>query len=273
MDVYTAANLANWNDRAELHATDTTGSYRIDKVLAGGSSLHELETREIGDVSGKHIVHLQCHIGLDTLSLKHLGAASVTGLDFSSKALAAARDFAARAGTKARFVEASIYDAPRALGETYDMAFVTWGAINWLDDIRAWARAVAGVLKPGGRLYLLDGHPQMLQYEARNGRLELEYGWRTPMAEPLHWDDAQTYTGDERPVKNGLHYEWIHPIGDVVNALITAGMSIDFLNEHEIVVWRAFPDLVEAGEDQFVLPAGMPRIPMSFSIGATRKGP
>lgn len=271
MDEYSQANLRNWNNRAELHSTDTTGSYRIAEVLAGGSSLHALEASEIGDIGGKDIVHLQCHIGLDTLSLRHMGAASVTGLDFSARAIAAARDFAARAGTEARFVEASVYDAPEVLGRTYDMVFVTWGAINWLDDIFRWARVVAALLRPGGRLYLLEGHPQMNQFEARNGRLELDYDWRTPRDRPLTWDDSQTYTGDTRQLTHTRHYEWIHPLSDIVNALIKAGLRIDFLNEHEIVVWRAFPDLVELGGDRFALPESRPKIPLSFSIGATKR--
>lgn len=272
MDAFAEANRLNWDNRAELHSTDTTGSYRIGKVLGGGSSLHALESGEIGDLSGKDIVHLQCHIGLDTISLKHLGASSVTGLDFSPKAIRAARDFAARAGTEVRFVEASVYDAVQALGRTYDMAYVTWGAINWLDDIVRWAQVVAALLKPGGKLYLLEGHPAMNQYEARDGRLELEFGWRTPVAEPLIFDDAQTYTGDQRGLAHTRCYEWIHPLSDIVNALISAGLAIDFLNEHDLVVWKAFPFVVETGEDQFSLPDGMPKIPMSFSIGATKRG-
>ena len=272
MDRYAAANLLNWNNRAELHATDTTGMYRIAQVLAGGSSLHALETSELGDIFGKDVVHLQCHIGLDTLSLKHLGARSVTGLDFSAQAIAAARDFAERAGTEARFVEASVYDAPSALGETYDIAFVTWGAINWLDDIAAWARAVATVLRPGGRLYLLEGHPQMSQYEAGERGLELAYDWRTPADGPLMFDDPQTYTGDDRPLRHQRHYEWIHPLGSVINALIAAGMTIDFLNEHDTLVWNGFPGMVDRGGGQLALPDDMVKVPLSYSIGATRKG-
>ena len=272
MDEFAQANRLNWDNRAELHSTDTTGAYRIATVLAGGSSLHALETGEIGDIAGKDIVHLQCHIGLDTISLKHLGAKSVTGLDFSPKAIAAARDFAERAGTDARFVEASVYDAPEALGETYDMAFVTWGAINWLDDIGRWARAVAAVLRPGGRLYLLEGHPAMNQMYPDRNPLTVELDWRTPPDRPLVWDDPQTYTGDTRQLTQVRHYEWIHPLSDVVNALIAAGLTIDFLNEQDIVVWQAFSFLVEAGEDQFALPEGQPRVPLSFSIGATRRG-
>ena len=271
MTDHAETNRLNWDDRAELHASDTTGSYRIATVLAGGSSLHAIETREIASVAGKDIVHLQCHIGLDTISLKHLGARSVTGLDFSPKAIEAARDFAARAGVEARFVEASVYDAVSALGATYDMVFVTWGAINWLPDISAWAKVVAALLRPGGRLYLLEGHPQMNQMEARGGRLELEYGWRTPVSEPLVFDDAQTYTGDARALSRRRCYEWIHPLSDVVNAVISAGLTLDFLNEHESVVWKAFPFAVPTGDGEFGLPEGQVRIPMAFSVGATKR--
>ncbi|MBB3999931.1 class I SAM-dependent methyltransferase [Aureimonas pseudogalii] len=265
-----AANLANWNERAALHATDTTGSYRIAKVLAGGSSLHAIEADEIGDVAGLDVVHLQCHIGLDTLSLKHLGARSVTGLDFSPTALAAARDFAARAGTQARFVEASIYDAPEALGERYDLAFVTWGAINWLPDIAAWARVVAAVLRPGGRLYLLEGHPMMNQCDLVEGRLVVTYDARTPEDRPLVFDEEETYTGDARKLTATRNYEWIHPVGVVVGALLAAGLRLDFLREHDRLAWQAFPGMVEAGEDLFALPPGVAGIPLALSIGATK---
>lgn len=270
MESYFEANRLNWDNRAELHSTDTTGRYRIAPVLAGGSSLHALETGEIGDITGRDIVHLQCHIGLDTISLKHLGAKSVTGLDFSPKAIAAARDFAARAGTDVRFVEASLYDAPAALGETYDMAFVTWGAINWLPDIEAWARVISSLLRPGGRLYLLEGHPGMNQLDLEGEALVTRYGWRTPVANPLVFDEAETYTGDERKLTHTRNYEWIHPISSIVNGLIGAGMQIYFLNEHELVVWKAFPNMIEVDEDTFALPPEMPRIPLSFSLGATK---
>jgi len=271
MDEHTRVNRLNWDNRAELHATDSTGSYRIAEVLAGGSSLHALETRELGDISGRDIAHLQCHIGLDTLSLKHLGARSVTGLDFSAKAIAAAQSFARQAGTQARFVEASVYDAPGALDGTYDLVFVTWGTICWLRDIRAWGQVVAQVLRPGGRLYLLDAHPTMLQFEARDGRVELDFDWRTPAEAPLLFDEAQTYTGDTRSLTHTLNYEWIHPLSDVVNALIGAGLTIDFLNEHDVVAWPAFPFMIETGKDEFSLPEGMTKVPLSFSIGASRR--
>ncbi len=270
MDEFQKANRLNWDDRAALHSTDTTGSYNIATVLTGGSSLHPLEASEIGDLSGKDVVHLQSHIGLDTISLKHLGAKSVTGLDFSPKSIVAARDFAQRAGTNVRFVEASVYDAVEAVGETYDLVFVSWGAINWLDDIFRWGRVVAALLRPGGRLYLLDGHPHLYQFELREGRLDLTYDWRTPSETPLISDEAMTYTGDERPLVHTRCYEWFHPLSDIVNALVRAGLAIDFLNEHEIITWKATPDMVYIGDDQFVLAPHHPRVPLSFSIGASK---
>ncbi|MCB8838003.1 bifunctional 2-polyprenyl-6-hydroxyphenol methylase/3-demethylubiquinol 3-O-methyltransferase UbiG [Aurantimonas sp. VKM B-3413] len=271
MQDYFDANRANWDERAELHSTDTTGSYRIGKVLAGGSSLHAIEAEEVGDVAGLDVVHLQCHIGLDTLSLKHLGARSVTGLDFSPKAIAAARDFAARAGTEARFVEASLTAAPEALGETYDLAFVTWGAINWLPDIGAWAKVVAKVLRPGGRLYLLEGHPVMNQMEWEDGRFVATFDRATPEDRPLVFDEAETYTGDARKLTNTRNYEWLHPVADVVSAVIDAGLRLDFLHEHDRLAWRAFPNMIETGEDLFELPEGAVRIPLAFSLGATKR--
>ena len=167
MSEFIAANLRNWDERAGLHATDVTGRYRIADMLAGESVLHAIEASEIGDVSGRRIAHLQCHIGLDTISLAHLGAIP-TGLDFSPAALRAAREFAAGAGRKVRFVEADVYDTPAALGEAYEMGFVTWGAINWLPDIGRWADTVSTLLEPGGTLYLAETHPSALCLEQKD---------------------------------------------------------------------------------------------------------
>lgn len=272
MDAFQKANLANWNERAALHASDTTGFYRIAEVLGGRSVLFEIEASEIGDVAGKDIVHLQCHIGLDTLSLKHLGARSVTGLDFSPKAIEAARDFARRAGIEARFVEASVYDAPAALGETYDMAFVTWGAINWLPDIEAWARVVAAVLRPGGRLYLAEGHPVMNQMDVENGKLVVTFPRQTACDRPLSFDSDATYTGDARRLTNIRNYEWLHPLSAIVNALLRAGMRLDFLNEHDRLPWKAFEHLVPMSGGLFALPEGAPALPLAFSLQATKLG-
>ena len=271
MDEFLAANRRNWDDRARLHASDTTGTYSIAQVIAGGSSLHAIEDNELGDVAGRRLVHLQCHIGLDTITLANRGALA-TGLDFSAEALAAARSFAAQAGRDVRFVEADIYDAPRALGATYEIAYVTWGAINWLPDIGRWAEVVAGLLSPGGYLYLAESHPNTLCLEEVEGRIVPHYDWRTPAARPIAMDAATTYTGDARAVANTRTYEWIHPLSDIVSALAAAGLTLDWLHEHELLPYRLFPTMVPAeSRGLFRLPEPLPRLALSFSLKATKR--
>lgn len=263
-------NRLNWDDRAEVHATDRSGTYPIERVLSGGSSLHAIETIELGDVSGKDIVHLQCHIGLDTISLRHLGARSVTGLDFSTRSIAYARDLAERSNTDVTFVAGSVYDAPKLIDRTFDLVYVTWGALNWLSDIKQWGRVVAALLRPGGRLYLLDTHPQLMQVEARDDGFALGLDWRTPSDVPLKFEVARTYTGDPRLLVNTQTCQWIHPLSAVINALISSGLVIDFLNEHEAISWKPFPSMIKDTDGQYVLARGNVRFPLSYSIGATR---
>jgi SAM-dependent methyltransferase len=240
-------------------------------VIAGGDCLHAIEAAEIGDIAGKRLVHLQCHIGTDTISLANRGAIA-TGVDFSEPALAAARDFANKAGHDVRFVQSNIYAAAAALGETYEVVYVTWGAINWLPDIFGWAHVVADVLEPGGFLYLAESHPSTLCLEEIEGRLVPHYAWRTPRKRPLVMDAPLTYTGDERPLTHTRTYEWIHPLSEIVTALMQAGLSLDWLHEHELLTYRLFP-MMEPAESRglFRLPDTQPRLALSFSLRATKR--
>jgi SAM-dependent methyltransferase len=271
MNDFSAANLANWEDRARLHATDPTGTYRIDHVANGGDSLHAIEAGEIGDIDGRRLVHLQCHIGTDTVSLANRGA-TVTGLDFSGEALAAARDLAKRAGRQVRFVQSDVYEAPSALGESYEIAYVTWGAINWLPDIRSWAQVVADVLEPGGVLYLCETHPAALCLEEIDGRIVAHYDWRSSCDRPIVMEAPTTYTGDARPLTHTRTYEWIHPLSAVLGGLEEAGLTVEWLHEHELLPFRLFPMMEPTGSPGlFRLPPGQPRLALAFSLRATKR--
>ena len=266
-----ALNKARWDEVVPLHAASPF--YQVKEFLAGGKPLSKIEQRELGDIAGKSLVHLQCHFGLDTLTLARMGA-TVTGLDFSDKALAQARSLAEQAGIPARFVLGNLYDAPKLLGQRYDVAFVSWGAINWLPDIEAWARVVADVLEPGGFLYMIEGHPyaNILEQRVPGDPVVPTYPyWHKP--EPLVFESDVSYTGEDTKVAHTKMHEWIHTISDIVNALIAAGLRLEFLNEHATLAWKLFPSMVEdkAEEGFYVMPEGFPKIPLAFSLKAVKE--
>jgi SAM-dependent methyltransferase len=263
------ANLTSWNQRAALHVRDATGFYDVDGFLAGRDTLGPIEASEIGEVRGRSLLHLQCHLGLDTLSLARRGA-TVTGLDFSPVAIAEARSLAARAGLPATFVQADLYEARQALDGRFDMVFSSWGTICWLPDIRGWARVVADMLAPGGTFYFADSHPFALVLDERDGAIRPTYGWRTPKDRPDAFTDAQSYTGDvfAEPVTD---YNWIHPLSDIVTSLIEAGLTLEYLHEHELLPSKLFPSMVPAGERMFRLPDGAVPMPLAFSLRAVRR--
>ena len=264
-------NRLNWDDRAAIHFKDEAGGYRVAEFLAGADNLHGIEDGEVGDVRGKRIAHLQCHFGIDTLCLARRGAHCV-GLDFSPVAIAAARGLQERTGLDASFVEGNVYDARALIDGHFDMVYVTWGAINWLPDMARWAAVVAALLKPGGTLYLLEGHPALLTLDEKTPELRPAFDWRTPMDAPVTMDESSTYTGDTTPIAHPTTHEWVHPLSDIVNAVIGAGLRLDWLREHEELAWQFGPLMVpkDGKRRMWVLPQGFPRLPLAFSIQATK---
>ena len=162
-----AINKARWGEVVEVHAR--APFYRVAEFLRGEDVLYPIESEEIGPLAGKRLLHLQCHLGLDTLCLARRGAIA-TGLDFSPEAIAKAEALAGEANVPARFVEGNVYDTPRLITERFDVVYSTWGTICWLPDIARWAKVVAEMLAPGGFLYLLEGHPFAIGSGADGGR-------------------------------------------------------------------------------------------------------
>ena len=264
-------NLSTWNERAAIHMRDTTGFYALDRFRAGQDVLLSIEAEEIGDVFGKHVLHLQCHIGLDTLCLARRGAI-VTGLDFSGEAIKSARELAREMRLQANFVQADVYDAPDVLQGGFDMVFVNWGSLNWLPDIRRWAQIVAGLLAPGGCLYLAEQHPFLSVMKETDGRIEPAVNWRTPADEPVVTDMPTTYSGDETPLLHSRLHEWEHPLSDIISGLLEAGMRLDFFHEHDVLPWRRLKMMVATEDRYFELPPGQVRMPLAFSLKAYKSG-
>jgi SAM-dependent methyltransferase len=262
-------NRRNWDERATIHVRDATGDYMLDRFRAGEDALHEIEAAELGDISGKQVLHLQCHIGRDTLCLVRRGAVA-TGLDFSNVALNFARRLANEIGLKAHFVEGTVDAAPRLTPGPFDLVFTTWGTICWLPDVRVWARTIASVLAPAGELYFADAHPSFLVLEEDAGRLVPIYDFQTPADQPLEFVNASTYTSDPTILTHQSTREWIHSLSAILSALIDAGLTIIMFHEHEVLPWRGVQSLVRASDRLWRLPSGYPRIPLSFSMRAKK---
>ena len=265
------ANRQNWDERVAIHRRDETGFYSVAKVLAGLDKLNAIEAKEIGDITGMRIAHLQCHFGLDSLCLAARGA-SVVGLDFAPSAIAEARRLATELKRDAKFIEGNVYDARKLLDGHFDMVYVTWGAINWLPDLRAWGEQVAALLTDGGYLYLAESHPAILCFEWIDGRIVPHYDWRTPAERPTANDLPFTYNGASDRLRNTRTYEWIHPLADVIGSLRGAQLTIDWYHEHAALTWPLFPNMVQGEDGLYRLPTGFPQLPLSFSLKAVKAG-
>ena len=220
----------------------------------------------LGDLTGLDVVHLQCHIGTDSVSLARLGG-RVTGVDFSPASLAVARDLATACGLEARFVESELYATPEVLGADFDLVYTGVGALNWLPDIAGWARVVAALLRPGGRLYLRDGHPMLMTIDQE--RTDSLLAVREPYfeADPLYSYYEQSYT-DGGPIGSPGHYEWNHGLGEIVQAVIDAGLTVTALREHRECEWQALGPMVEGDDGKFRLPEAPERLPLMFTLEA-----
>ncbi|MDR3498039.1 MAG: class I SAM-dependent methyltransferase [Parvibaculum sp.] len=264
------ANRARWDEVVDIHIASEF--YRVDELRRGGTSLDPLILSEIGDIAGLKLLHLQCHFGLDTLSLARLGA-DVTGLDFSPKAIEAARKLADETGLAARFVEARVYDAAAVAGTGYDMVFTSWGVLMWLPDIKLWAQTIASCLRPGGRFYIAEGHPLMWTFDdTKASYMENLHVVRSYFLEgPQTWESPFDYAEPTVSLKHHRSHEWQHGLGEVVTALAEAGLRIDFLHEHDRLVWPGIPGMERKDRHYFEAPEGAPRLPVAYSISARKE--
>jgi len=266
MDEWLAANRANWDDRVPIHVA--SAFYDVAGWLAGSRDPRPWEVAVIGDVAGLDIVHLQCHFGLDTLSLAHVGACA-TGVDLSGAAITKARELADQAGLtdRARFVESDVQHAAEALAPaTFDLVYVSLGALCWLPSVTTWAGQVRQLLRPGGRLFVHDCHPLTLAVTAEDVVFEYSY---FEEAEPWVGDVEVSYTDGEGRLTNTRSFEWNHSLGEIVSAVLAEGLRLDHLEEHDWTSFPRFPWLVHAGDQRWETPPGHLRVPLSFTLLAT----
>ncbi len=256
-------NRESWNELTALHAESSF--YDVEGFKNGKTSLNHIEIKELGDVKGKKLLHLQCHFGLDTLSLARQGA-EVVGVDISDLSIQKANDLSHELDIPAKFVRSNIYDIEKVLDETFDIVYVSYGAINWLDDLDKWAKIISRYLKPDGMFYMVEFHPfrYMLNEES-----EIHYSYFK--SKPFETVVENSYT-EKSEIKNKdlKHIEWHHSLSEVINSLIGSGLKIEFLNEFSYQIYNCFPNLVEDEEGKWVSEKYGNKIPLMYSIKAKK---
>lgn len=270
-------NRANWDERTAVHLGP--GGYDLSSHRAGAGRLDAIVEAELGSVAGLRVLHLQSHIGHDSIAIAQRGASEVVGVDFSPAAVTAAAALAAELGAKARFVASDLYAAPAALpghGSGFDLVFTTWGTICWLPDLPGWARVIAHFLRPGGALYFADAHPAALVFDDAAGTADDEArpGWLVPYFErrPQIFDDPSDYADATARLVSSRTVQWMHPLADVLEALRLAGLRLEWLHEHPRVAWRMFAGLVRDADGLWTWPK-RPWLPLALSLRAELRNP
>jgi SAM-dependent methyltransferase len=272
MSDYLKLNQANWDERAPLHAASK--EYAFQRYIDDPHHLScvvRFDLPLLGDIRGLRALHLQCHIGTDTLSLARLGA-QMSGLDFSAASLIEARHLAERCGTSIDYVESDVYAAAEALpAGSFDLVYTGIGALCWLPSIDRWAHNVSTLLKPGGRLFLRDGHPMMMSInEDRHDALVVDRPY-FEQPQPMSWNDDSTYVETSVRLKATQSYEWNHGLGEVISALLKHGLQITGLVEHQSIPWEALPGQMVCDEqEEWHLKDAQWRLPLSYTLQACK---
>jgi SAM-dependent methyltransferase len=259
------SNRLLWNELAPVHLR----SYNIDKLIRGGHLLDEIQTSEVGDVTGKTMLHLQCHIGTDSLSWVRLGA-SVTGVDLSDRSIEIANKLKSELSLNAHFINCNVYDLPQQLDQTFDIVYTSQGVLCWLRDLQLWARLVFKYLKPDGFFYIMESHPFLHVFDdsgTRELNVKNSYFHKN---EPDKWlDDTPDYS-DENYVTDKPSYEWQWAMSDIINSLLFAGLRIEFVNEYDRIFYKAHPDMKQSNDGWWYLPKNKRGIPLMFTLKARK---
>ena len=266
-------NLANWESRVAVHVGAEGYDLAAFDDPAHLSSVVRYDLPRLGRLDGLDVVHLQCHLGTDTVSLARLGSRSTVGLDFSPSALREARALAMRAGAEVSFVEGDVYGAVEALGaDRFDLVYTGIGALCWLPSIRRWAQVVADLLRPGGRLFVREGHPVLwsLSDPRPDGLLVIEHPYFE--TDGVRFHEETSYAGSATvSAADIVHFN--HGLGEIFTALGQAAMSVTSFCEHREVPWNPLADAMVPSPDyagEFVLATNRDRIPLTYTLQAVK---
>lgn len=260
---YLEINKNAWNKKVDIHYKSEF--YNNKAFVKGQSSLKQIELELLGEISGKSILHLQCHFGQDTISLNRLGA-DVTGIDLSDKAIEKATELARITNSAAKFICCDIYDLPNHLDETFDIVFTSYGIIGWLPDINKWAEIVSRYLKPNGKFIFVEFHPVVWMFD--NDFKKIKYRYFN--AEAIIENEEGTYAEKNAPISQDS-VTWNHSLGEVVNSLLMKGLEIKALEEYDYSPYDCFNKTEKIAPKKFRIKHLENKIPMVYSLVATKK--
>lgn len=268
MDEFFQANRKLWDTWTGEH--EKSAFYDLPGFKAGKDRLHSIELAELGDVSGKSLLHLQCHFGMDTLAWARRGAI-VTGVDFSEKSIALARSLSQELNISARFVCSDIYQLPARLSGEFDIVFSSYGVLHWLRDLGQWGKIIAHFLKPNGIFYIVEDHPTFRMFTTEDDKTIVLANPYFFSETPGQMEMTGSYATDNKGETVNF-YMWDHGIGEVITALIDAGLTIEFLHEFPYAARAKFPFMEQGADGWWRLPPQYVQIPFLFSLQA-RKTP
>jgi SAM-dependent methyltransferase len=272
----------SWNLATRAH-----NGHKRDQAAflrGGGSTLFPEETELAGDVRGQRLLHLLCNSGQDTLSLAKLGAV-VTGVDLSDEAIAFATRLAREADVPATFLES---DAQAFLDTvpagSFDVVFMSYGALIWIADIGRLFRGIAAALAPGGRVVVVDFHPLVWSFDEAFHLKDPYFAEGHVFSDPvsdyvgasgaaLSPSGVVDIEGDAGAAFTNPHqaHSYQHPVGDQLTAMIAAGLSITTVREYPHANGcRVIRSLVEREGRRFTTPDGVPSLPLMLGVVAKK---
>ncbi|AVM52596.1 methyltransferase family protein [Bacteroides zoogleoformans] len=262
MEDYYKTNKEAWNARTKIHLRSSF--YDLDKFKREVKSVPDLDVSLLGDIRGKSILHLQCHFGMDTLSLSKMGA-NVVGVDFSEEAIQTAEALNAKLGLNAQFCCCNIYDAPAVLrGQQFDIVYTSYGVVNWLPDLVQWGQVISQMLKDDGKFVIVEFHPVLWMFNEDFSQVRYAYSRKKPYVV-----EETTYTDSETDNRQKT-VTWNHGLAEVLNGLLRNGLQIKSFGEYDYSPFNLFGNMITQKNGTFKIAGKSGRIPMSFSVVAMK---
>ncbi len=261
-------NIGYWNELADIH--QGSSYYDTAAFFDGASTLRDIEVKQLGNITGKKIIHLQCHIGLDSLSLARNLNAIVTGIDYSENSIRVARKYAERASVDCEFHCLRIGEVYQTLERRFDIVYTSYGVLCWLDNLKVWAQDIASLMAPGGEFHLIDDHPFACVFSGdKTAALQMSYPYFVK-ASPYVTFNNYSYAGDGRTLVNNKQYKWGHSMSEIFNCLTDAGLKIVSIDEYHKSFYNILPNMSQREDGWWYLNEYADSLPLVFSLKALK---